>query len=244
MRNIDLEAEAKFENRKASGERVRSKQSKFYWATKLSIDYHNQLTYEVIQNKNVLEIGCASGYDAVEYAKFSKSYVGVDISDIAISNCHKLKLTNAEFHCTNGHKLPVESKSIDYIIVNSLLHHLNLIIIFPEIIRVLNDDGRLVFREPLGTNPIFQLYRFLTPSARTVDERPITFKDLELMRSYFHFENVSWFGFLNILSAFLRFNLVRITLTKVDRMLSYTPLKYFFWQFSGIVKVKNTHDAE
>jgi SAM-dependent methyltransferase len=238
MRKIDLEAEANYENRKASGEAVRSSQSKFYWATSIPTDNHRHLSCESIHKQDVLEIGCASGNDATEYAKFAKTYTGVDISDVAISNAQKLELTNCKFYCVDGHKLPVASNSMDFIIVNSLLHHLDLDNVFVEIARVLKDNGSLIFREPLGTNPLFQLYRLLTPSARTVDERPFTFKDLHLMRSYFLFENVRWFGFLSILSAFLRFDIIRGALTKVDDILSHTPLKYFFWQFSGIAKLK------
>ncbi len=35
MREIDLENEKNFENRKAYGEQVRANQSKFYWATSI-----------------------------------------------------------------------------------------------------------------------------------------------------------------------------------------------------------------
>lgn len=239
MRKIDLKAEAKFENRKADGEDIRRAQGKFYWATLLPTLNHMTVSCENINNHDVLEIGCASGKDAVIYAKFAKSYIGIDISDVAISNANKLGLSNCRFYCVDGHKLPLEDNSIDSVIVNSLLHHLDLNTVFAEIERVLKEEGSLIFREPLGTNPLFQLYRFFTPDARTVDERPFTFDDLRLMRSYFHFENVCWFGFSSLLSAFLRIKIIRKFLTRFDDILSLTPLKYFFWQFSGVAKLKN-----
>lgn len=186
-----------------------------------------------------MEIGCASGYDAINYAKRAKKYIGVDISDIAIENCKNLGLENSSFFCVDGHKLPVKNNTLDFVIVNSLLHHLDLKTAFREISRVLKQDGKLIFREPLGTNPIFQLYRFLTPNARTVDEHPFNFKDLNLMKSYFDFENVHWFGFSNLLSAFFKINFIKFSLTYCDKLLSYTPLKYFFWQFSGVGISKN-----
>lgn len=237
MRNIDLETEKNFENRKASGEQVRAKQSKFYWATFLPTEKHKEETFRTIEGSEVLEIGCASGYDAIDYCKYAKSYIGVDISDVAIENCKALAIDNAEFHCVDGHKLPAQDKSIDFVIVNSLLHHLDLVTSFEEISRVLSDSGALIFREPLGTNPAFQIYRMMTPDARTADERPFTFNDLRLMNKYFHFnENVQWFGFLSILSAFYRKDNIRDFLTAIDGLLSKTPLKYLFWQFSGIAK--------
>lgn len=237
MRKIDLENERSFENRKASGE-VRSAQSKFYWAVRIPKARHNQTTFEAIKGKNILEIGCASGSDAIEYSKHAESYTGVDISDKAIDNCRSLNLANATFHCTDGHVLPIADNSVEGVIVNGLLHHMDLNLAFSEIRRVLKPNGFLVFREPLGTNPIFQLYRLLTPGARTVDERPFTFRDLKLMRSFFVMQEVQWFGFTSIVSAFVRLQPLRSALTRLDSLLSRTPLRYLYWQFAGVAIVK------
>ena len=237
MRNIDLENEKNFENRKASGEKVRAKQSKFYWATSIPIEKHKEETFKVIKGSKVLEIGCASGHDAIDYSGYAHSYIGVDISDVSIEKCNARSIKNATFHCIDGHKLPVDNKSIDFVIVNGLLHHLDLEVSFKEIFRILSDDGALIFREPLGTNPAFQIYRMMTPIARTIDERPFTFNDLGLMKKYFDLNGqIQWYGFFSILSAFLRNDNVRAALTKIDGVFSKTPLKYFYWQFSGIAK--------
>ena len=47
----------------------------------------------------------------------------------------------------------------DFVIVNGLLHHLDLLTTLKEIHRV---QMILIFREPLGTNPLFQIYRKFT----------------------------------------------------------------------------------
>ncbi len=236
MRKIDLNAERIFENRKALGEDVRASQNKFYWATDLETDSHKRDTFKLIKNKDILEIGCASGYDAINFTKYANSYIGLDISDEAINNCKALELKNAKFICVDGHIIPMGDQTLDYVIVTSLLHHLDIDKTFREIDRVLKQDGSLIFLEPLGTNPLFQIYRFLTPKARTADERPFTFGDLALMQRYFVFNEVRWFGFFNILSAFIRIEGIRKLLTSTDRVLSKTFLKYFFWQFSGVAK--------
>ena len=54
MRKIDIEAERVFENRKAIGEPVRAKQSKYYWATEIPTRAHNDLTFGEIKGKNIL----------------------------------------------------------------------------------------------------------------------------------------------------------------------------------------------
>lgn len=239
MRDIDLEKERKFENAKALGEDPRTSLSKFYWATALNTFKHQEKIYSSIKNKNVLEIGCASGFEAVLYCNFASQYTGVDISDKAIENCKKKNINNAKFYCTDGHKVPFKDQTFDCVIVNSLLHHMDLETSFLEIKRVLKDDGLLLFREPLGTNPLIRLYRKITPKLRTDDERPFTFKDLRLMQSHFSLENIKWIGFLSIISAFCRLNHLRSTLSFIDHVLSKTPLKYFYWQFAGEARKKN-----
>lgn len=152
-------------------------------------------------------------------------------------------IKNAKFVCTDGHKIPAKDRTFDFVIVNSLLHHMDLETSFTEIGRVLKNGGRLLFREPLGTNPLFQLYRYITPSARTVDERPFTHEDLRLMRKYFELEDVTWYGFLNIISAFIRIPILRNGLSSIDKKLSKTSLKYMYWQFAGLAR-KKPNDTE
>ncbi len=242
MRKINLANEKNFENRKSLGEDIRNAQSKYYWATQIPTDAHKAATLSEITDKNVLEIGCSSGYDAKIYADHVKSFIGVDISNEAIRIAQGLKLKNSEFFCTDGHNLPVPDFSMDCVIVSSLLHHLDLDQSLAEISRVLKDDGILIFREPLGTNPFFQLYRFFSPSARTADERPFTFNDLSIMNKYFTLNDVRWFGFTSIISAFIKSQQLRDCLTDFDELLSKTPLKFFYWQFSGFAKKKSFCD--
>lgn len=244
MRKIDLDGERNFENEKALGGDKRKRQSKFYWATALETESHAGRVYNYIQGKVVLEIGCASGSDAISYCKFAKRYTGIDISNEAIKNCEARDIKNAEFVCTDGHKIPAGDKTLDCVIVNSLLHHMDLETSFIEINRVLKDDGKLLFREPLGTNPIFQIYRYITPRARTVDERPFTFRDLRLMRKHFELEDVTWYGFLNIVSAFIRVPMLRSGLSSLDKILSRTSLRYLFWQFAGRARKKTNNNEK
>lgn len=236
MRSIDLQNERRFENSKVENPDLRKDQSKYYWAIDLSEEQHKQATYEAIKGKKVLEVGCSSGRDAERYTMYAREFTGIDISDAAITQAAEKGLPNATFLCTDGHLLPFDDESFDCVIVNALLHHLDLEQAFAEIARVLRPQGCLVFKEPLGTNIFFQAYRAITPAARTVDERPLTFADLKLMKRYFVVEDVHWYGFLNILSAFTKGAGIRAFLTRFDDALSKTPIRYFFWHFAGIAR--------
>ena len=239
MRKINLQEEKNFENRLAMGEDLRANQKKFYWATELETELHNLMTTKKITNKDILEIGCSGGEEAKNYVNYSKSYIGIDISDETIRNAEKLGLKNAKFLCTDGHSIPLPDNSVDCVVVNSLLHHLDLYKSFPEMNRVLKKNGSLIFREPLGTNPLLKLYRYLTPRARTNDERPFSLKDLSLMSKYFHVEEIQWFGFLSLISVYIKSRKLRRFLSHLDKTLSKTYLRYFFWQFSGIARKKD-----
>ena len=236
MRKIDLKEERLFENKKQLNKNIRQSQSKFYWAVEIPSKQHDLITFKKIKDKKVLEIGCSDGFAATKYSKYFHAYLGIDISDKAINKAKSLKLKNTEFICTDAHSLPIEKETFDCVIVNSLLHHLDLKKALSEINRVLKEDGYLIFREPLGTNPFFQLYRFLTPTARTSDEKPFNFNDIKIMRSYFDLKNIQYFGFLNIFSAYLKFKFIRKILSIIDYYLSKTFLKFFFWQFSGFIQ--------
>jgi len=49
----------------------------------------------------------------------------------------------------------------------------------------LRADGVAIFMEPLGHNPLINLYRRLTPRLRTPDEHPLTMHDLQFAREVF-----------------------------------------------------------
>ena len=119
MRPIDLDEEKKFENSKILNLEVRAPQRKFYWATELSIQEHRAQSYAEITGLSGLEIGCSAGSDALEYQKYCTNYVGIDVSDEAIKVAQARELRNCRFICTDGHKLPFDSESLDFVIVNS-----------------------------------------------------------------------------------------------------------------------------
>ena len=239
IRKIDLQEEINFENLKVTQGSSRKKQGKYYWATAIPTDKHNELINQKIKDKNILEIGCSYGFYAKLYSQNALEYCGIDISNEAIKKAQMLNIKNAEFLCTDAHEIPKNDMEFDFVIVNGLLHHLDLLTALKEIHRVLKNDGYLIFREPLGTNPLFQIYRKFTSEARTKDERPFTFGDIQLMKKFFIFKNIDYIGFTNIFSAFIRIKIIRSLLTKIDFFLGKTFLKIFFWQFAGCIKKRN-----
>ena len=67
-----------------------------------------------------------------------------------------------------------------------------------EIDRVLKNTGEMVFYEPLGTNPIINFYRKLTPKSRSTDEHPFLEKDFNLIKSLFKNVEIKYYGFFTL----------------------------------------------
>ena len=237
-RKIDLEEERKFENNNVLGSKQRSKQEKFFWAVSPKMLEYNEYVFNKIKNKNVLEIGCSNGESVKRYAKYCNKIIGVDLSDEGIKYAKKLKIQNAEFYSADAHMLPFDDQSFDVVIVNAILHHLDLERAFEQIYRVLRKDGKLYAREPLGTNFLISIYRWLTPNSRTKDEKPFTFDDIALMKKFFIFNEVKFIGFFCLISSFTGIKTFRNLLIRIDDIFSKTPLKYFYWQISGEFKKK------
>lgn len=116
-------------------------------------------------------------------APHAKSYLGTDISDKAIELVATRRLTNASFLCCDGHAIGLPDGSFDCVIVDALLHHMDLTAVLTEVSRLLKPNIVLFFNEPLGTNPLFSLYQALTLRARTPDEHPFRRADLRLLNS-------------------------------------------------------------
>lgn len=232
-RRIDIDAERVFENRKVAGENPRLQQSKFYWATALGSQAFHAATFERMKGKHVLEIGCSDGEMTAKYASHCRSIVGADISDSGITKARQRNIPNAEFQVCDAHAMPFEDGTFDVVVANGVLHHLDLKTAVKEIRRVLKKGGVLCAHEPLGINPLFSLYRFITPESRTVDERPFTVSDMRLMTSTFSKNEVMYGGFFSIFAAFYRKEFARRWLSALDSLLARTPLRHFFWQFYG-----------
>ena len=107
--------------------------------------------------------------------------------------------SNVEFLVDNCEKTKFEDNKFDLVYGQGILHHLEISSCIFEISRILKPGGKLLFIEPLGTNPLINLYRRLTPRARSKDEHPLIFKDFDIIKKKFKITDLKFYGFLTLI---------------------------------------------
>ena len=147
-------------------------------------DYLN-IVFKSDTNKNILELG--AGLETIALKRdINFSLTSVDISTKAINYLtNKISKSNIKFEIQDVHDMPYQDESFDLILARGVLHHLEINTGIDEISRVLKNDGKILFGEPLSGNPLIRLYRYLTPQLRTPDERPLSGKDIKFIKNSF-----------------------------------------------------------
>jgi len=143
-----------------------------------------------LKGKVVLDYGCAAGGFSFELAKMGAEVYGIDVSERLISlalsrRCQAPQVISPKFLIMDAHRLEFSNEFFDFVFGNGILHHLELEKAYGEVARVLKPNGKAFFIEPLDRHPALRLFRQLTPQARTADEKPLSFEDIEKARCYF-----------------------------------------------------------
>lgn len=103
--------------------------------------------------KDILEIGCGSGYGAYLLYKFNpKSYLGIDLMPEQIALAKRRSLPKAEFIVHDATDLRIiPDKTKDVIVIFGILHHIpEWKMVIKECRRVLRPQGEMYVEEPDG----------------------------------------------------------------------------------------------
>ena len=174
----------------------------FYKAIyKLNEDFFKYLEKNV-KNSEVLDYGCGVGTSIEKVIKYNpKKIFGIDISEVSIEKAKKRaeKISaNVFYQVDNCENTKFSDSTFDIVYGTGILHHLQFNKCLDEIFRILKSKGTLIFIEPLGTNPIINLYRKLTPKSRSEDEHPLLEKDIEYIKNKFSELKVNYYGFATL----------------------------------------------
>jgi SAM-dependent methyltransferase len=183
----------------------RAEQAKYYWAISDGVADYMRAYEDFAPGKDVLVYGCGDTDEFLKLAPVVSSLHAIDISDQAIE---RLKTgnnhDNVHFHVMDAMNMTFPDDSFDLIFGAGIIHHLETGAAAQEVARVLRRGGRAVFWEPLGANPLINIYRRLTPEARTVDEHPLLPADFATMARYLDLVDVRYYGLSTLAAVPLR----------------------------------------
>ncbi len=194
---------------------------------------------ELAKDTVVLECGCGINSYAGELQGIASDLTGIDISDEAVRQSEKLAMEsgakNCRFLIMDAENLKFDNNSLGLLFGVGIIHHLDLNAFFDEAARVLTPDGSMLFMEPLGHNPLLNIYRRLTPKYRTPDEHPLLIKDLGLINRFFSRTTIRYYFFFALLAVPFRnsifFSGLLKLLNKADRLFfRWIPFaRYLAW---------------
>ncbi|MGH9317051.1 MAG: class I SAM-dependent methyltransferase [Thermoanaerobaculia bacterium] len=184
----------------------------------------------------MLEYGCGEGKFAVSLASLGATVDAIDISGVALETASRNAAAQHAmigFRLMNAEDLEYEDDTFDLICGRSILHHLDLEQALSEISRTLKADGKAIFLEPLGHNPILNVARRVTPQLRSADEHPLLSVDIESARRHFESVEARYFHLSSLLAIpFRRAPGVRAlvrALEAFDKILVATFLRKYAW---------------
>ena len=223
----------------AFSQNTREKAGKFYSITKSSRNFYRDFLSRNCRNQKVLEYGCGPGSFSFHLAEKGARVTGIDISPVAIGQARERAqqrgLDGIEFLVMDAEQMDFQDSVFDVVCGTSILHHLILDRAFSELSRVLKPGGKAIFIEPLGHNPVINLYRKITPTMRTPDEHPLLMKDLRLADHYFKHDETRYFHLISLVGVLFRrlpfFPAALRALDAVDSFLftCFPPARRFAW---------------
>jgi ubiquinone/menaquinone biosynthesis C-methylase UbiE len=164
-----------------------------YVQDRLKSDINKIMSY--CSGKDVLELGSQSWKGWIDFNNMPGNLTCINISETELRKGASLyeesdvKIPNHQFLVMDANHLDFPDGSFDFVFGSGILHHLDFETALKEIHRVLRKDGKILFFEPLGRNPVGKLVRKLTPEARTPDEKPLDKEEIKILKKYFDLKN-------------------------------------------------------
>ena len=197
--------ERDFHNEMYAAEGSRADQAKYYWAVSDGAEDYQRTYQDLARGRDVLEYGCGDSRSFLTLAPIVRSLEAIDISDTVIQRLKSENIhDNVSLQVMDAMNMTFPDNSFDLVFGSGIIHHLETDAAVREVSRVLRPDGRAVFWEPLGLNPLINVYRRLTPQARTPDEHPLVPRDFALMAEHLNLLEVRHYGLSTLAAVPLR----------------------------------------
>jgi SAM-dependent methyltransferase len=149
-----------------------------------------------VAGKTVLDLGCGNGESVVVLVHKGARVIGMDISPELIN----LASRRVEMQCTgfpkpqllvrSAYETEIPDASVDVVLSNAVLHHLDLPTVLTEIGRILKRNGRLIIKEPVRLLRLVAMARKLFPDRDNISayEHPLTRDEYAQLTCFFTLE--------------------------------------------------------
>lgn len=134
----------------------------------------------------VLELGCGPGDEAIMMARRGAHVTALDIAPSSVAIVQARARANGvdshlEVACMTAEQLAFPGASFDAVVGFGLLHHADPVALGPEVKRVLRPNGKALFFEPLGMNPVLEFARNHLPyrdKHHSLNDRPLRYEQI------------------------------------------------------------------
>ena len=148
-----------------------------------------------LTGKTILDVGCGCGWFSVYLIQQgAKRVYGIDISPKMIDVAKKRAQINkvedrVRFESKVAEEMQISEIFFDLIVGISVLHHIDLATFGNSMKKILKEDGKAFFIEPLGENKLITFVRDKVHSGifgiRTEEEKPLTFQAINVLKNFF-----------------------------------------------------------
>jgi SAM-dependent methyltransferase len=146
-----------------------------------------------IANKTVLDLGCGTGESVVVLVHKGARVIGIDISPELVDLARRrvqmqcAGLPGPELLSRSGYETGLGNASVDVVLSNALLHHLDLPTVLKEMQRILKPGGRLIINEPVRLLRFLAVARRLFPDRGNISEyeHPLTAEEYAQVQEFF-----------------------------------------------------------
>lgn len=213
---------------------------KWYSINRKSKGFAESYLRQHCQGARALDYACGDGFFTFLMAEAGAHAVGIDIAPLSVSNAAKeaeRRGLPTRFSVMDCENLEFPDNTFDLINVSGVLHHLDVRRAYSEMARVLKPTGTVLCVEALRHNPVFQLYRKVTPHLRTAYETQHILRRRDVLAARDYFGRIEWrfFHLASVVAVPFRqtllFEPLLSPLEMIDSLLlRVPPIRWWAWQ--------------
>lgn len=153
--------------------------------------------------RTLLDVGCGLGEASVYFAMLGATVTASDISPGMCDAARRLAEANGVTvtpHVSASEDLGFGPEvQFDVIYSGNTLHHVDIGVTMPRLLKHLKPGGTFVSWDPVAYNTAINFYRRRAMQVRTVDEHPLRLADIRAVRACFRESHTRWFWLSTLL---------------------------------------------